>query len=383
MLIKSNLLFKNMKKIISWFICLFLVSYSSHSLAEAFKGEFLAYAKDKVSKAVANNRNWDGPTNGPKIVRQKNIIFIASDLRNGGVYGVAKGISEAISNLDWHLRFIDALGSEVRQGAALRKAIGFSPDAIVLGGIDAKRHRDTLKIAQSLGIIVIGWHATEQVGADENLGLYMNITTDPLDVGEIAALLAIVDSNGKANAVIFSDPNYEIATIKAQVMADTIKRCQTCKVLELLQLPLDKISEEMPKTFEDLCNKHDEKITHLLAINDLYIDYVIPSLESSREKGKPIPKNISAGDGSKVAYKRINQNLFQLATVPEPLYLQGWQVVDELNRAFNGMPHSGYSAPVHLVTRDNVTDLVNQQGTGIYDPQNGYRDAYLKIWKAP
>lgn len=137
----------------------------------------------------------------------------------------------------------------------------------------------------------------------------------------------------------------------------------------------------MPATLKSLDEKYDEKITHILAINDLYIDYAIPSLESNLEEYRLIPQNISAGDGSKAAYKRINSGQFQLATVPEPLYLQGWQIVDELNRAFNQMPPSGYSAPVHLVTPDNVEELISQSDKGIYDPKNGYREAYLKIWK--
>lgn len=137
----------------------------------------------------------------------------------------------------------------------------------------------------------------------------------------------------------------------------------------------------MPATLKNLDEKYGEKVTHLLAINDLYIDYAIPSLESNLEEYRLIPQNISAGDGSKAAYKRINSGQFQLATVPEPLYLQGWQIVDELNRAFNHMPPSGYSAPVHLVTPDNVEELISQSDKGIYDPKNGYREAYLKIWK--
>lgn len=353
------------------------VCTSSYSYANNSSETFLDYAKAKVQKAVSSNTTWDGPTNGPQAVYEKSIIFVASDLRNGGVYGVGKGMSEANSHLDWHLRFLDGVGSEVRQGAAIRKAIGFEPDAIVLGGIDAVRHRDVLKLAQNLGIIVIGWHATELAGGNDDIGLYMNITTDPLDVAEIAALLAIANSEGKANTLIFTDSNYKIATIKSDTMANTIQRCEDCELLEVNDLPLDKISELMPKTMESLWNKYDRKITHILAINDLYIDYAIPSLESLDH----VPSNISAGDGSKAAYKRINNDDFQLATVPEPLYLQGWQIIDELNRAFNGLKPSGYSAPVHLVTPDNVDELVSQQASGIYDPRNGYREAYLKIWK--
>ncbi|MEZ8027469.1 substrate-binding domain-containing protein [Enterovibrio norvegicus] len=359
------------------------LTLSSLCLAEVTtsQAEFLVYAKEKVNKAIKGGEVWDGPTTGPNIVRSKNIIFVASDLRNGGVYGVGKGMSEAIAHLDWHLRFIDGLGSAVRQGAGIRKAIGFQPDAIVLGGLDAQRHKDILLEAKRRGIIVIGWHATELAGGNSEIGLYMNITTDPLDVAEVAALLAIVDSEGQANTLIFTDPNYKIASIKADAMAKTISRCEGCELLEINALPLDEIAEKMPNAFNTLWNKYDKKITHILAINDLYIDYAIPSLESNAARTIPLPQNISAGDGSKAAYKRIHNNKFQFATVPEPLYLQGWQITDELNRAFHKLPPSGYSAPVHIVTPDNVGELITRQKSGIYDPKNGYREAYLKIWK--
>jgi ribose transport system substrate-binding protein len=54
--------------------------------------------------------------------------------------------------------------------------------------------------------------------------------------------------------------------------------------------------------------------------------------------------------------------------------MQGWQIVDEFNRAFNGKKASGYVPVVHLVTKDNA-------GTStVWDPQNGYAAAYKKIW---
>jgi hypothetical protein len=46
--------------------------------------------------------------------------------------------------------------------------------------------------------------------------------------------------------------------------------------------------------------------------------------------------------------------VFQTATAAEPLNLHGWQLVDELNRLLAHRPVSGYVAPVHLVTPENV-----------------------------
>jgi ribose transport system substrate-binding protein len=58
------------------------------------------------------------------------------------------------------------------------------------------------------------------------------------------------------------------------------------------------------------------------------------------------------------------------------LNLQGWQLVDELNRAISGQACSGYVTSPALVTEDGL-----KTSTGnTFDPQNGYREAYSKIW---
>lgn len=79
------------------------------------------------------------------------------------------------------------------------------------------------------------------------------------------------------------------------------------------------------------------------------------------------------GDGDPSAFQRVNSGQYQAATVPEPLSQQGWQVIDEFNRAFSGRAPSGYVAPVHIVT------AANSGGATSWNPP-GYRRAYRKIW---
>ena len=57
-----------------------------------------------------------------------------------------------------------------------------------------------------------------------------------------------------------------------------------------------------------------------------------------------------------------------------PLYLQGWQLVDELNRAIAGRPASTFVAEPGLVTKANVPS------GDVFDPASGYRDIYAKVW---
>jgi ribose transport system substrate-binding protein len=87
---------------------------------------------------------------------------------------------------------------------------------------------------------------------------------------------------------------------------------------------------------------------------------------------------ISAGDGSVSAYQRIRKGEYQIGTVPEPLNFQGWQAIDEMNRALSGEKPSGYIAKIHLVTKDNIE--ADGGDKNHFDPGNGYREKYKAIW---
>jgi ribose transport system substrate-binding protein len=83
---------------------------------------------------------------------------------------------------------------------------------------------------------------------------------------------------------------------------------------------------------------------------------------------------VAAGDGDAAEFQRVRDGDYQAATVAEPLTLQGWQVVDELNRALAGRPPSGFVARPALVTRRTVP------AGGVFDPPSGYRDVYRRAW---
>ncbi|NBI41133.1 sugar ABC transporter substrate-binding protein, partial [[Haemophilus] felis] len=204
---------------------------------------------------------------------------------------------------------------------------------------------------------------------------FYNVTSDSDQVARLSALLAVAHSDGKAQVVIFTDSLYEIALRKANIMKEVIEQCQTCKLLELIDTPLADTATRMPSLTFSLLQKYGDNLEYALGINDLYFDFMAPALRSAN-KNKPY--NISAGDGSISAYQCIRTDKYQLATVPEPLNLHGWQLVDELNRAFAQEAPSGYITQPHLVLKENIT--LDGGEHNLYDPQNGYREAYKRIW---
>jgi len=341
--------------------------------------DFVAMAKAKVKAATVPYTEWDGPTTGPKSEAGKTVVFLASDMRNGGVLGVSNGVQEASIWTGWNVRVLDGQGTVSGRTSAFNQAMALKPDGIVLGGFDVKEQAAAIETAASQGIKIVGWHSASKPGPIPEKNIFSNITTDADDVAEIAALAAIAESEGKAGVVIFTDSAYSVAIAKSDAMADIIKQCAGCTLISVEDTPLSDTSTRMPQLTTSLLQRNHGKWTHSLGINDLYFDYIGSSLNSSGLPMDELPRNLSAGDGSQSAYARIRANFNQTGTVPEPLNLHGWQIVDELNRAFAGVDHSGFSTPVHLVTPENIKFDGGDQD--IFDPDNKYREHYRAIWK--
>jgi ribose transport system substrate-binding protein len=338
----------------------------------------IAAAKELIAKSAASSVPWDGPTTGPKAQVGKTVILISEDQRNGGPLGVSEGVTEAAKVIGWKLTILDGAGVIANRSAAFGQAIALKPDIIIADNDDATEQKVNIIKAVNAGIKVLGWHSNVKPGPMEGVPIFTNISTDPTVVAKVAAALAIANAEGKAGVVVFTDATEKISVMKSNAMAANIKECSGSTVLETIDTPLASVSTRIPQMTQSLHQRFGKKWTHSLAINDGFFDFMAPTLRAAGSPGSGPPVNISGGDGSKAAVERIRGNNYQYATVAEPLSLHGWQLIDEANRALAGENWSGYVAPTHLVTKENIGSNGGPQN--VYDPDNGYRDVYKKIW---
>lgn len=332
-----------------------------------------------VEQASRPTAPWGGPTTGPPAQPGKTVAVLAEDLRNGGVLSVAQGIREAAREIGWVVRVYDAGGTPAGRKRATADALAAHPDGLAICGSDAYELLSALKEGGGRLPPVVGWHAAADAGPVEGTPVATNVTTDPLDVARTTAMAAVVQSGGKAGVVVFTDSRFRIATAKSEAMAAVIRRCGDCALLEIRDVAISEAAARMPAVTRELVARHGSRWTHALAINDIYFDYAAPTLMSMGVPNAGISL-LSAGDGSAPAFMRIRAGSYQTGTVAEPLNMQGWQVVDELNRLMQGQPISGFTAPVHLINAGNIS--TEGGARQVYDPANGYREAYLRIWKA-
>jgi ribose transport system substrate-binding protein len=325
---------------------------------------------------AANAEDFDGPKDGPKAAEGKSIVVLAGDLKNGGILGVTTGIEEAAKKIGWTVKVLDGAGSVQSRSAAVGQALALKPDGIVINGFDAAEQQAALEGVATAKIPMVSWHSGPKIGCDAPGGIFANVSTDAMDVSKKAAEWALADGGGKPGVVIFTDSTYTIAILKAAKMKEIIE-ANGGTVLQWVDTPIAETSTRMGPLTTTLLQTHGAKWTHSLAINDLYFDFMGPALAAAGVAGNASPKAGSAGDGSEAAFQRIRAQEYQAITVAEPLNLQGWQLVDELNRAISGGTCSGYITSPALVTQDG---LKASGDSNQFDPQNGYRDAYSKIW---
>ncbi|MFG2985565.1 substrate-binding domain-containing protein [Streptomyces sp. NPDC048258] len=334
----------------------------------------LAKAGTAVQRAENTDASWTGPTSGPAAVSGRTVVYVAQTMTNPGVAGVTKGVEEAAKVIGWDLRVIDGEGTPAGIQAALSQAITLKPAGIVIGGFDPQLTSQQVARAEAARIPLIGWHAVASPGPSENPRLFTNITTNVDDVAKISADWIIARSKGDAGVVLFTDDSIPFARNKSELIKKELATCSGVRILAYENIPIPDASNRTPQAVSSLLSRFQDTWTYSVAINDLYFADAAPALRAAGEPGSGPPFNIGAGDGDPSAFQRINSEQFQAATVPEPLSQQGWQIIDEFNRAFAGRPASGYVAPVHIATADN------SHGSTSWDPA-GYREAYRKIWR--
>ena len=317
----------------------------------------VADAKAYVEKVTKPNPPWDGPTPDPGGQAGKTIVYVSADQRNGGARGAGEGVQEAAGKIGWTFRIIDGQGSvagprQRPQPGDRLKARRHRPRRI-----DATEQAAAVEEAAKQGIVVIGWHSYCQVRpARQAADLHQHHHRPARGGARRRVAMRCARSDGKVGAVIFTDSAYEIAVAKSNAMADVIKACGDCKVLEIVDTPLSR------RLDAHAAAHHVAPAALRQEPGPMRSEHQRPDLRLHGAVARPRPASTATATraisppatAARSPSSASVQASTRSATVAEPLRLQGWQVVDEANRALNKEKHSGYVAPAHLFLPSNI-----------------------------
>jgi ribose transport system substrate-binding protein len=350
-------------------------SASASASSSSVDPDIVAKSQAIVDAALGKGTGFTPPTGGPTAQKAgATIAYVGADLTNGGINAVGDGVKEAAKAIGWSVTILDGKGSAQGRTEALSQAIASNPAGIILGGFDAKEQASTIKKATDAKIPIVSWHGGPKAGPMAEYSVFDNVTTDAIEVSTLAAAFVVADSKGTAGVILYTDRQYDIAVAKSDAMKAYIEKCGGCSVLAYENSPIAESDSRMPSLVAGELQQFGSKLTYLMGINGNYFGGAQTALRAAKIPGDGPPKAVAAGDGDAAEFQRIRNHDYQTATVAEPVYLQGWQLVDELNRALAGEQASGFVAKPGLVVASNVP------AKGVFDPDSGYRDVYTKNW---
>lgn len=337
--------------------------------------EFMDQVKAEVVMFAGPQSDWRGPTSAPQPEPGKHIAYLSSNQQNDASREWGTAIAAIGGKIGWQVTIIDGHGSPVGWQEGLNQAIALQVDGIVMDA-DAASLQPQIKDANAKGIVVVGIHATGFPGPQPDLGLFVNIQQDPRDIGRAQADWIIDHSNGTARVVVTSHCEYAIACAKAHATEARIEECPGCEMLEFSNSPIAEVAQRQPALVTAWVQKYGTPL-YITSVADYTADYQIPALRAGGVD--PAEVILVSADGNKSAYERIRAGgQYQLVTASEPYQMQGYQAIDELNRAFHGMPPSGFVQTPYLVTPENIDAEGGDLNTFI--PSNGYEQRYLDLW---
>jgi ribose transport system substrate-binding protein len=270
---------------------------------------------------------------------------------------------------------VDGRGTASGSEEAMNQAIALKPNAIVVSA-DAAPLKGEIKEALQRGIVVVGIHAAGTPGPQPALSLYYNVQTDPVAIGRAEADWIIAHSKGTARVVVTTDCLAAIACTKAHATADRLKECGGCKVLEFNSSPFGEAQQRQPALVAAWVQRYGTPL-YITSVGDYIADFQAPTLRAGGVD--PTKVILVSSDGTKSAYERIRAgNQYQMITVPEPIGLQGFQAIDEINRAMHQQQPSSFAQTPYIVSPANVhAEGGDQDG---FEPSNGYQQRYLELW---
>ena len=78
-------------------------------------------------------------------------------------------------------------------------------------------------------------------------------------------------------------------------------------------------------------------------------------------------------------YDMIRKGNFEVASVPEPSTLFGYEAIDAVVHAMAGEPPAKFVQPTYIITKDNVDEEGGKNNDFV--PENNFACHYINIWK--
>lgn len=275
-----------------------------------------------------------------------------------------EGIQEAVDKLGWTQK-TSVTTDPGQYSAAFKSLLLENPDIVFMIGITQSIVADGIAQAKADGIPIVSVLGGNQPGGDNAVDA--EVQPDAELMGEAIAAKMIVDFDGKPNAIVLHDGEFDYEV----TAGPTLKACATCTVAQTIDFAVS----ELQTTFAP------KVVTALQAdpeINSIYLPFdppaalLVPALITSGYQDMPVYTQLGTSGG--LNFVRQGQSI--VADIAPPEKWAGWAAVDAGIRLFTGLEVQPANLPAKILTIDNLPP----EGEPFDGDDVDYRGNYLGLW---
>ena len=343
--------------------------------AAAEGGDGIAAAQANVDSATDRE-----PAIAPTIPltgvpEKKTFGWLECDVPTCAAY-ITPGITAAVEALGWDLEIIPMKSTD--PGPAVQQAIDAGVDYIASTGLATAQYQPQLEAAKAAGIEVLSCFGTDDP-SPEGLAMQCGDESFVLRTGPLMADWMIVDSQGAANVLIVSIPDFPVLKVQTDAFIERLgENCPDCTYEELNVTLDDLIGGRVPASVVSKVQANSDLNYIFYSFGDLP-GGVTPALQSAGlfDQVLQFGQDFSAIDLQEIVDGTMG------AWSADPKGYAGWLMVDAAARLSLGMEleEERNNASLLTVIVDDpafAQQLLDESGGDWFVP--AWADQFKALW---
>ncbi len=310
-------------------------------------------------------------------LRGKRVMFVSLTQAVPAIALDAKATQEAGKEVGIEVDVFDTKGDVRRMQQGINQAVDQRYDAIILLGIPLAVTQPALEKAKKAGIPVISELNNEPKAEEPGQGAGENVfgTTGPprFKTGQLVACKAVVDTDGKANAVIFGAKELEPSAAHVAGMRDILEKCDSCTVDEN-STPTAEWQTKLPGLAQSEIRRNPN-VNYLLPLYDGMALFVVPGV---RQAGAADKVKVASFNATPAALELIKRGEVMSADPGQPNSWMAWQGLDQAMRGMLKMEPGEPVVPVRFFDEENLQDIDVNDEDALFGSE--FRDGFRQLW---
>jgi ribose transport system substrate-binding protein len=292
---------------------------------------------------------------------------------------------EAAEKLGWKVHIYDTQLNPANAPTGVSQAIAAHADGIIVDG-DCALARSPLEQAKAKNIVVVpiyGYDCNDAYSGKSNERLFTGYTNyGPAANKNLAAFAesygfaqgqaVIAATNGKAQALVFNDPESTVVHYLTVGFERALSQCSGCKLVQQVDFNGLQLGPQLQQIAAAAILRHPEVNAIKSAFAAATLLSIAPAVQQSGRAGSIY---VMGGEGFKDELDLLRNHQGVNAVMISPSDWTGWSAVDTMNSLFRGEKPAFSGLGWQLVDATH-----NLPATGAWPSPVDFKALYEKAW---